>query len=57
MEMNKGFYKLGEVLPFSEDKTHEFKAHKNVCVEDLPKWAFVKGTTRRTRKAISRFAN
>ena len=57
MEMNKGFYKLGEVLPFSEDKTHEFKAHKNVCVEDLPKWAFVKGTTRRTRKAILRFAN
>lgn len=52
--MESRFYTLGQVLPFCEDKTHEFKAHKNICVEDLPHWGFIKGTMRRTRRAVSR---
>ena len=48
------FYRLGEVLPFTEDRTHEFKAHTNLCVEDLPKWCFIPGTLHRTRRAVSR---
>ena len=44
----------GSVLPFEEDKRHEFKAHRNICVEELPHWAFVKGTLRRSRRAVSR---
>lgn len=53
--MESKFYKYGEIVPFNEDKKREFKAHKNICVEDLPHWAFVKGTMRRTRKAVSRY--
>ena len=54
MAVSSRFYKFGEILPFTEDVTHEFKAHRNVCVEDLPHWCFTKGTMRRTRRAISR---
>ena len=47
-------YRIGSQLPFIEDKHHEFKGHTNLCVEDLPKWAYIKGTMRRSRRAISR---
>ncbi len=52
--MNHRYYKYEERLPFVEDSTHEFKAHKNLCVEELPRWAFIPGTMRRSRKAASR---
>lgn len=55
--MEKKYYVMGEVLPFEEDSTHEFKGHCNICVEDLPPWAFIKGTMRRSRRAVSRTLN
>lgn len=54
MSCGRKEYRIGAQLSICEDKQNEFKGHKNFCVEDLPKWAFVKGTLRRSRKAISR---
>jgi len=48
-------YLRGSVLPFVEDRTHEFKGHRNLAVEELPPWCFVPGTNRRSRRAISRY--
>ena len=43
------------VLPFGEDSKHEFKGHRCLSVEELPKWCFVPGTFNRTRRAVSRY--
>lgn len=47
-------YKLGSVLPLEEDSLHEFKGHRNLAVEELPRWAFIPGTNRRSRTPVSR---
>ncbi|XP_064398245.1 schlafen-like protein 2 [Halichondria panicea] len=50
-------YKLGSVLPLEEDSLHEFKGHRNLAVEELPRWAFIPGTNRRSRTPVSRALN
>ena len=47
-------YVRGSVMPFGEDSRREFKGHRNLCVEELPRWCFVRGTSRRSRRAVSR---
>ena len=47
-------YAEGSKLSCVEDSTHEFKGHRNLAVEELPKWCFVPGSLRRSRKAVSR---
>ncbi|XP_068722727.1 uncharacterized protein [Montipora capricornis] len=51
------FYFLDSVIPYDEDKTHEFKGHRNIVVEDLPPWCYIPGTEKRSRKAVSRNIN
>ncbi|XP_064640322.1 uncharacterized protein LOC135495522 [Lineus longissimus] len=53
----KRYYIKGAVVPFEEDLTHEFKGHRNMAVEELPPWAFITGSNKRSRKAVSRTIN
>ena len=52
--IKRPFYLLDSVIPYDEDKTHEFKGHRNIVVEELPPWCYFPGTERRSRKAVSR---
>ena len=54
--MPRRVYLLESVLPFGEDSRHEFKGHRCLAVEELPKWCFIPSTLRRSRKAVSRYA-
>ena len=49
------YYELGAVMPLEEDSRHEFKGHRNLSVEELPPWSFVRGTESRGRRAVSRY--
>jgi hypothetical protein len=53
--MPRRVYVLESVLSFGEDSRHEFKGHRCLSVEELPKSSFIPGTLRRSKKAISRF--
>ena len=53
--MPRRVYILESVLPFGEDSRHEFKGHRCLSVEELPKSSFIPGTLRRSKKAISRY--
>ena len=53
--MPRRVYVLESVLPFGEDSRHEFKGHRYLSVEELPKSSFIPGTLRRSKKAISRY--
>ena len=53
--MPRRVYVRETVLPFGEDSRHEFKGHRCLSVEELPKSSFIPGTLRRSKKAISRF--
>ena len=53
--MPRRVYVLESVLPFGEDSRHEFKGHRCLSVEELPKSSFIPGTLRRSKKAISRY--
>ena len=48
------YYIRGETVPFEEDMYHEFKGHRNLCVEELPPWTKESKTERASRQAISR---
>ena len=48
------YYIRGETAPFEEDMFHEFKGHRNLCVEELPPWTKESKTERASRQAISR---
>ncbi|XP_013418493.1 uncharacterized protein LOC106179420 [Lingula anatina] len=52
----KRYYVKGDIVPFEEDATHEFKGHRNLSVEDVPPWA-VGPNNKRTRRAVSRTLN
>ncbi|ELT93749.1 hypothetical protein CAPTEDRAFT_227361 [Capitella teleta] len=52
-----GYYVLNSLSPFEEDVLHEFKAHTNLCEEELPSNSWITGTAKRSRKAISRNIN
>lgn len=54
--MPRRVYLLKSVLAFGEDCRHEFKGHRCLSVEELPKWCFIPGTLRRSRKAVSRYS-
>ena len=51
------YYIRGETAPFEEDMVHEFKGHRNLCVEELPPWTRASETERASRQAISRYMN
>ncbi|XP_025084686.1 uncharacterized protein LOC112558434 isoform X2 [Pomacea canaliculata] len=53
----KKYYIRGRTLSFEEDGAHEFKGHRNLCVEEIP--YFSRGTDKvhSSRKAISRNLN
>ncbi len=53
--MPRRVYVLESILSFGEDSRHEFKGHRCLSVEELPKSSFIPGTLRRSKKAISRF--
>lgn len=55
--MAKRYYVRNSVVPFEEDFTHEFKGHRNICVEDLPPWTQESKTERASRRAVSRSLN
>eukprot|EP00117_Sycon_ciliatum_P014824 scpid61177/ scgid14925/ len=52
------FYVYNERMGIEEDHCHEFKGHRNVSVEELPPWSFIKGRSgdklHRSRRAVSR---
>ncbi|XP_059145889.1 protein tofu-2-like [Physella acuta] len=52
--MQKRFYTKFQKMPFEEDATHEFKGHKNICKEELPKWTLETSQKKGSRKPISR---
>ncbi|XP_053401077.1 uncharacterized protein LOC123549662 [Mercenaria mercenaria] len=53
--MAKRYYVRNTVVPFEEDFTHEFKGHRNICVEDLPPWTQESKTeSKPSRRAVSR---
>lgn len=49
------YYEKLSKLPCEEDMTHEFKGHRNFCIEELPKWALASKTEKASRKPISRW--
>ncbi|XP_060589221.1 uncharacterized protein LOC132744510 [Ruditapes philippinarum] len=55
--MSKRYYVRNTVVPFEEDFTHEFKGHRNICVEDLPPWTQESKTEKASRRAVSRVLN
>ncbi|KAG8237467.1 hypothetical protein J437_LFUL015686 [Ladona fulva] len=49
------YYVKGSVMEVEEDRTHEFKGHRNIAVEEIPPWCVdIKDKNRKTRSAISR---
>ncbi|XP_014681127.1 PREDICTED: uncharacterized protein LOC106821008 [Priapulus caudatus] len=50
------FYVKNTKVPFEEDHFHEFKGHRNLCVEDLPHWCYT-SSDKRSRKPISSVLN
>ncbi|KAL4234668.1 hypothetical protein ACF0H5_006309 [Mactra antiquata] len=57
--MSRRYYVRNHIVPFEEDFTHEFKGHRNICVEDLPPWtqANHEKSDRASRRAVSRALN
>lgn len=51
------YYIRGSTLAIEEDMTHEFKGHRNLCVEELPSWTQESKLEKASRKAISRNLN
>lgn len=49
--VKRGCYILGEKVPFEEDKHHEFKAHKNLSIEDISQIC----KDHHTRQSVSRW--
>ncbi|ESO98238.1 hypothetical protein LOTGIDRAFT_159033 [Lottia gigantea] len=57
-QKSKRYYIRGNIVPFEEDASHEFKGHRNLCVEELPPWTQVNSRTEKaSRKAVSRAIN
>ncbi|XP_071444344.1 uncharacterized protein [Hetaerina americana] len=53
----KGFryYILDSIMNAEEDRTHEFKGHRNIAIEEIPPWCIDANDKRRkTRNCISR---
>nr|XP_022336011.1 uncharacterized protein LOC111132493 [Crassostrea virginica]XP_022336012.1 uncharacterized protein LOC111132493 [Crassostrea virginica]XP_022336013.1 uncharacterized protein LOC111132493 [Crassostrea virginica]XP_022336014.1 uncharacterized protein LOC111132493 [Crassostrea virginica] len=51
------YYIRDSVVPFEEDMYHEFKGHRNLCVEELPPWTKETLREKASRKAVSRTMN
>lgn len=49
------FYIRKSLVSVEEDEYNEFKGHRNFAVEELPPWCFHRHTTKRSRKAASRY--
>ena len=49
------YYVTESVMPFHEDRTHEFKGHTNLSEEEVPEWTKISGSDKRTRAPISRY--
>jgi len=48
------YYVKFEKVPFEEDQYHEFKGHRNLSKEELPKWTQETKFEKGSRKSISR---
>lgn len=48
------YYIQFQKMPFEEDLLHEFKGHKSLSTEQLPKWTQATKWERASRKAVSR---
>ncbi|KAH3778764.1 uncharacterized protein LOC127844552 [Dreissena polymorpha] len=56
--MSKRYYIRNQLMPCEEDFTHEFKGHRNICVENLPPWTQAnEKQDRASRRAVSRTLN
>ncbi|KAK3605672.1 hypothetical protein CHS0354_013469 [Potamilus streckersoni] len=53
----KCYYVWGTTVPFEEDSCHEFKGHRNICVEELPPWTQESKNDKASRRAVSRTLN
>lgn len=51
------YYVRDSIVPFEEDESHEFKGHRNLCVEELPHWTHDTKTRKASRRAVSRSLN
>ena len=50
------YYVKGCVMEVEEDRTHEFKGHRDIAVEEIPPWCVdITDRNRKTRSAISRY--
>ncbi|CAL1528057.1 unnamed protein product [Lymnaea stagnalis] len=50
----KPYYVKYEIIPYEEDMCHEFKGHKNLCKEELPRFSTDSGVKKGSRKPVSR---
>ncbi|XP_046393463.1 uncharacterized protein LOC124161217 isoform X2 [Ischnura elegans] len=49
------YYVTGAVMNVEEDRTHEFKGHRNIAIEEIPPWCIdATDKHRKTRNCISR---
>ncbi|GFN80037.1 schlafen protein [Plakobranchus ocellatus] len=53
-QTNVKYYTKYQKMPFEEDLFHEFKGHKNLSVDQLPKWTQATKWERASRKSVSR---